>query len=553
MVLNFTLENGGRRDSTSNSSMFNFLHKIGRKQMDYGKMARRDGKLPDISHLRIKDISRGVQKLNQILRACSNGLKFDKYSIQIGQELLKAAMDLEESLRMLVNQQEDSEYSITQPRRSLITLLEEEEDGHDEKQLDSMPRFLGIHSRNYNDIQGAAKTDLKHLTYSSSEVTDSKHGKTVVSASVGSGTDTKTLTTFSEQNNLSSLQCKQEKLRIPNVIAKLMGLDQLPESVDSQVTTTKVSGKQPGKALPNRNDSTRVAVHDKLPPRKDLEDIESMMSSRKAFIKIGKQKSDIIPLNQNTLHRENRYANKLLRGDQQKLQINHGFEQVNMLQKSKFQERRRQSEETKQGSNKQKLQGKQKLNEPMSGATATYSRKKQQQINQETASRKSSKYRIDATHFNEFQDGKHHKNHAKNRSSINFLAQTTLKARSTKGCKLEVPRTNEVITEKGASIYNLPRAPKNLSSILQERKQTRLAVPRQPVQTKGSRFEEVEPKVIRSNKYIARVQSSSVPQEMKKAAKQGSVLCCHVEDEFENRNKPQALVEDSVRSPSYSH
>ncbi|PPR93976.1 hypothetical protein GOBAR_AA26694 [Gossypium barbadense] len=487
VVLDFALENGGRRDSTSNSSMFDFLHKIGRKQMDYGKMARRDSKLPDISRLRIEDISRGVQKLNHILGACSNGLKFDTYSIQIGQELLKGAMDLEESLRMLVNLQEDSKYSITQRRRS------------------------------------AARTDLKlrlkHLTYSSSEVTDSKHGKKVVSASVGSVTDTKTLVTFSEQNNLSSLQCKQEKLRIPNVIAKLMGLDQLPGSVDSNVTTTKESGKQPGKVLPNRNGSTRVAVHDKLPPRKDLEDIKSMMSSRKAFIKIGKQQSDIIPLNQNTLHRGNRYANKLLRGDQQKLQINHGFEQ-----------------------------GKQKLNEPMSGATATNSRKKQPRINQATASRKSSKGHIDATHFNGFQDGKHHKNQAKSRSSTNFLAQTILKARSTKGYKLEVPRTNEVITEKGASVYNLSRTPKNLSSILQERKQTRLeklSVPRQPVQTKGSRFEEVEPKAIRSNKYIERVQSSSVPQEMQKAAKQGSVLCCHVEDESENRNKPQALVEDS--------
>ncbi|MBA0585697.1 hypothetical protein Gorai_016464 [Gossypium raimondii] len=524
VVLDFALENGGRGDSTSNSSMFNFLHKIGRKQMDYGKMARRDSKLPDISHLRIEDISRGVQKLNQILRASSNGLKFDTYSIQIGQELLKVAMDLEESLRMLVNLQEDSKYSITQRRRSRITLLEEEEDGHDEKQLDIMPRFLGIHSRNYNDIQGAARTDLKlrlkHPTYSSSQVTDSKHGKKVVTASVGSVTDTKTLITFSEQNNLSSLQCKQEKLRIPNVIAKLMGLDQLPASVDSKVTTTKESGNQPGKVLPNRNGSTRVAVHDKLPPRKNLEDIKSMMSSRKAFIKMGKQQSDIIPLNQNTLHRGNRYANKLLGGDQQKLQINHGFEQVGMLQNSELQERRRQSEERKERSKKQKLQGKQKLNEPMSGATATNSRKKQPRINQATASRKSSKDHIDATHFNGFQDG----------------------------YKLEVPRTNEVITEKGASVYNLSRTPKTLSSILQERKQTRLeklAVPRQPVQTKGSRFEEVEPKVIRSNKYIARVQSSSVPQEMQKAAKQGSVLCCHVEDESENCNKPQALVEDS--------
>ena len=131
MALAFALENGGklrRTDSSGNSSMISFLHNIGRRQMDYGKMERRNNvvssyqpsssQLPILPHLHIEEISRGAQKLNQILRACSNGLNFDRYSIEIGQELLKGAIDLEESLRMLVNMQEASEYLVTPQRKS---------------------------------------------------------------------------------------------------------------------------------------------------------------------------------------------------------------------------------------------------------------------------------------------------------------------------------------------------------------------------------------------------------------------------------------------------
>lgn len=115
-VLSFALENGGklgRLDSAGNVSVLSFLHQIGRRDLDYGKMERRNGvvdrhqasssRLRSLSNLHIEEISKGAQKLNMILSACSNGKNFDKYSIEIGKELLKGAVDLEESLRMLVN------------------------------------------------------------------------------------------------------------------------------------------------------------------------------------------------------------------------------------------------------------------------------------------------------------------------------------------------------------------------------------------------------------------------------------------------------------------
>ncbi|XVF36117.1 hypothetical protein REPUB_Repub19eG0030800 [Reevesia pubescens] len=741
MALAFALENGGklrRADSSGNSSMFSFLRNIGRRQMDYGKMERRNSvasrqqpsssQLPTLSYLHIEEISRGAQKLNQILRACSNGLNFDRYSIEIGRELLKGAMDLEESLRMLVNLQEASEFLITPQRKSRIILLEEDEDDDDstvqraDQKLLDRPRFtFDRPSRNYNDIQEVARNDLKlrlaALTYSS-EVTNSNYEKKVLTASnshshkrsVSYGQDIKTLTALSEQNHSSSLQSKQEKSRIPNVIAKLMGLDELPGNVDSKVTTKKESGKpkvegmitkkpaqestkkaeqrtkdsatlvispakqkatlaskvplikdkvtsQAGKTLTTRNVNTRVAVHDKLPPQQDLENIKPVTSSRKATIKIDKQQSYITQLNHNSgsgkeiqekerkedsikhreqkgderieikdpvfkgemqqmipymhkrseaavalqekpeysgsmLHGENRYANKLLLGNQQKLHNYHGFKQVHMLQKPELQKKKQQSEEREQQSTKEKLQGKkQKGNEPISGnfskpmSGATNMQKKQPQMNQAATTRKGSTEHFDATQFNRFQDGRHHENPAGDRSSTNLnfkikdslnrnssqhysrgdlesesakarilfavdekpvQVQTTMKARSAKGHKFEASqKINEVMTKKGVSAYNLPRTLKHQSSILQERKQTRqekLAISIEADQMKASRFEEVEAHIIRSNKSEASLQSSSVAQQLQKEARQNSILCSPLEDECQSQNEPQALA-----------
>ncbi|XP_038991477.1 uncharacterized protein LOC120114748 [Hibiscus syriacus] len=351
MALDFALENGGkiRTKSSGASSIFSFLLNIGRRQVDYGKMERRNRAVsrqqpsssqpPILSHIHIEEISRGAQKLNQILRDCSNGLNLNRYSIEIGRELLKGAMDLEESLTLLVNMQETSDYSITPQRKSRLTLLEEDEDDDEntvmmagQKQV-SRPIFsFDRPSRNYNDIQEVARTELKlrlaALTYSSG-VTNSKHDKKVAAASnlhshkrsVSYGPDAKSLTAFSEQTRSTPLQSKQEKSRIPNVIAKLMGIDELPGNVDSKVTTKKEFGNkkvegiiakrpaqesikkaeqrakdsttpslppakqkatiatkippvqdtvkpQGGKTLATRNVSTRVAVNNKLPPQR---------------------------------------------------------------------------------------------------------------------------------------------------------------------------------------------------------------------------------------------------------------------------------------------
>ncbi|GAV78229.1 DUF4378 domain-containing protein [Cephalotus follicularis] len=274
VALAFILENGGklRMDSSGNGSVMDFLNQIGRRSMDNGKIESRSiidyrpstSRFPNLSHLHIKEISKGVQKLNQILKTCSNGLNLDRYSIEIGKELLKGAVDLEESLRMLVHLQEASEYMISPQRKSRITLLEDDEDDDDDdtaqlpnqKQLDR-PRFsFDKPTRKYHNIQEATRTDIKQrvmaLTYSSEATNVDKGNQTPLTSNTVShkrstsySLDVKTSATYGDQkNNLASLKSEPEKGRIPSVIAKLMGLHELPGNVDSKHTTHKDSNSK---------------------------------------------------------------------------------------------------------------------------------------------------------------------------------------------------------------------------------------------------------------------------------------------------------------------
>ncbi|KAF8409958.1 hypothetical protein HHK36_002477 [Tetracentron sinense] len=278
MALAFALENGGklRKMESSGNPMVGFLQHIGTRSMDLGKMERRwsmdksqplSNRFPSLSHLHIKEISRGAQKLNQILKACSNGLNFDRYSIDIGMELLKGAMDLEESLRMLVNLQEASDYMVSPQRKQRIRLLEEEEDDDDttitvneQKQLDR-PRFSfdGPSRNSHDDIHEVAKNGfpkqrLLALSYPTEapRLTREKQVSITSSNSVSRrrsascGPDSTTLAAFSDpRHQSSSSHSKPEKGRIPSVIAKLMGLEELPPDRDSKVgAQNKSSFKQ---------------------------------------------------------------------------------------------------------------------------------------------------------------------------------------------------------------------------------------------------------------------------------------------------------------------
>ncbi|KAG6626808.1 hypothetical protein CIPAW_15G077700 [Carya illinoinensis] len=388
MALTFAIENGRilRTDASGNNPMLGFLQQIGRRSTDIGKIERSSADrqrpssncFPTLSHLHIEEISKGAQKLNQILKACSGGLNFDRYSIEIGKELLKGAMDLEESLRMLVNLQEASEHMVNPNRKNRIVLLEEDEDNEDnisrvaeQKQLDR-PRFSfdksSRHSPKIQEVErNNVKQRLKALTYATEAANNNLESQALITfksasqkQSASYGPDIKILSAFPQQkNHSSSSQSKPEKGRISSVIAKLMGLDDIPHQGDTKITrkadlapkqkaegvplqhmargstknailktkdTTYLESPQRqkvtdakrnhvmldqtfvskgGKNLPTRNASIETIIHNGNSLQKDMEQIQRGTSSEKASLKTEKQQNKIAQLNQNARSQKN--------------------------------------------------------------------------------------------------------------------------------------------------------------------------------------------------------------------------------------------------------
>ncbi|KAI7734203.1 hypothetical protein M8C21_003404 [Ambrosia artemisiifolia] len=239
MAFTYAVKHGGKllnvdfSNASNTSTMIDFLNQIGRRSFE-GANAR-NGTMstslvkhrasngvvaPALSTIQIKEISKGVQNLYEIIRSSSNGTNVNRYSMEVGKELLKGAKGLEESLRMLVNLQEASEMMVKPQRKSRITLLEvddeKEEDGRSkvvERNQVALPRFsFDKPSKRLNSSFSDGSS--KFLTHQWSAAGDT-------AADAGS------------VRSVSYEKPTSEKGRISNVIAKLMGLEEVPVKVDS--------------------------------------------------------------------------------------------------------------------------------------------------------------------------------------------------------------------------------------------------------------------------------------------------------------------------------
>ncbi|KAJ4878298.1 Uncharacterized protein Rs2_43316 [Raphanus sativus] len=213
-ALAFALENAGkatRADPSGNASIISFLHEVGKRSLGLGTSSERRSsqqqlcsssqqQLPMV-HVHIKEISKGAQKLNQIIKACSNGLSFRKgrYSLQYGEEqYVEGAIELEESLRLLVDiQQASSEYLTKKHSQNRFKLLEENDDEEEEEEEQE-----DVWNRNNRKIKETAKADIEMRLLA----LNSKH-----------------------RRQTSGCEDKPQKGRIPNVVAKLMGIGEFPE------------------------------------------------------------------------------------------------------------------------------------------------------------------------------------------------------------------------------------------------------------------------------------------------------------------------------------
>ncbi|GAB4852118.1 hypothetical protein Ancab_016308 [Ancistrocladus abbreviatus] len=177
---------------------------------------------PTLTNLHINEIAKGAQKLNQILQACSiNSLHMDRGSVEIGKQLLKGALDLEESLRMLVSLQEASDYMITPRRKTQIKLLEEDGD-------DDSPVEMAV-QKHVDRPVFSFDNKPKREKWGSMNLANSSHRH-----SASRGEDWEISSVMSKSSGF-----EQSMASIPNVIAKLMGLEELPPDANRKNRTGK--------------------------------------------------------------------------------------------------------------------------------------------------------------------------------------------------------------------------------------------------------------------------------------------------------------------------
>ncbi|EPS71546.1 hypothetical protein M569_03214 [Genlisea aurea] len=97
--------------------------KMALQRMDYG-----------FSQVHVSQIWRGVEKLNQIIKMKDGSMgvhNLDRDSILVGRELLRGAIDLEESLKLLVNLQEDDSNRGRKTRSNVkLIQINDDDDGN---------------------------------------------------------------------------------------------------------------------------------------------------------------------------------------------------------------------------------------------------------------------------------------------------------------------------------------------------------------------------------------------------------------------------------------
>ncbi|KAL0438552.1 UNVERIFIED_CONTAM: hypothetical protein Slati_2338200 [Sesamum latifolium] len=236
MAIAFALGNTAKISTPSSNPLLNFFSRLDCRKMDISNSGKHSPPtIPSVSHIdNLTEISKAV------LRACSRGLNININSIEVGQELLKGAVDLEESLRMLVNLEEASECMNGAQRRSRLTLLDGDDAGRDDarKRVNQMqldrPRFsFDKPSKNSHLVAQKNK-----MTKEQESTLSCPHRRTATC-----------VLDFDGPQVRNSSSSTQEKGRISNVIAKLMGLEELPQKesmkkdLSSRENERKVSSK----------------------------------------------------------------------------------------------------------------------------------------------------------------------------------------------------------------------------------------------------------------------------------------------------------------------
>ena len=636
VALAFALENGGKlgkADTSTRSSMLGFLNPIGRGAVEFSKMEGKgsankhfgsSNHFPNLSHHRIEEISRGAHKLNQILEACSNGVNVDRFSIEVGKELVKEAMDLEESLRMLVNLQETSEYVVGSQRKNGITLLYEDEDEEDnavkmaeEKQID-LPSFsFDKGSRHGSKNQEVGRPGFEQkvtaaLTYTTegSRLNREKQGKITSSTSV-SQRQSVSYTAGVKNPSTEQKQSKPEKERIPNVIAKLMGLNVLPKNenlkhtaeeelsskskrerhVIEQTTneSCKISGvktkdplmqnttfvSQAEKSMLANNISLGVVVH-------DPEEFKPVAISGNATIKLDKHQKPTQTFKQDKpvmqakpgfkeirVPVEKQNGNNVLpRNQQHKSPYNVELQQQSMALKSESPKEKRRQETKEQQSPQPKLVAKKQRRSKMISRSKSKGvvdlQKKQTLAEQARVNKKIAREAAATVQSTRVPNGKYHENLVRSKSSVDLNFNKKDSSPNSSDPQQAKEKLGTLPAMEDRSVHAAPplqkaksrrvnksEMPRRIDEVATRRSHEKRGSHNATEKVRASRLKQAELRIVNSNKSTASIQPlDSAQNEHKEAELEAPTLYDPNEVESQSLEKSQTLLPKESVCPS---
>ncbi|XP_019458602.1 PREDICTED: uncharacterized protein LOC109358677 isoform X2 [Lupinus angustifolius] len=181
----------------------------------------------DPSSLQLMEVSRGAQRLNNVIGSWSRGRSYDGGSEDIAKDLLKGALDLQESLVMLHKVQEASQNLARLKRRQ----NEKSERGRiDKRMIDRTQRPSssadGSSSSCTEELKKVIKESLVRQNVfprtASTQALDSASEFPSTNSSQSFGVQTERLSDFSFSPSTSTKECR------PSLVARLMGLEEAP-------------------------------------------------------------------------------------------------------------------------------------------------------------------------------------------------------------------------------------------------------------------------------------------------------------------------------------
>jgi len=226
-----------RRSTSKNSDTSSMAYKAEKEEMQ--QLSK--GFKKDVNHspssFQLMEVSRGVQKLNGMIDSWTKGVRFDGQSKDIAQDLLKGALDLQESLIMLGKLQEASQFmaelETKQNEKSEMRRIDEvgieriqsSEFGHKKRRHSADGSSRDHHIEELRKVirDSFARQNLLPNPTTTEEM-GYLHLRDLDSASeIPSTTSSQSL--MVRAYDFGALQ---KKAKGPNLIAKLMGLDDLP-------------------------------------------------------------------------------------------------------------------------------------------------------------------------------------------------------------------------------------------------------------------------------------------------------------------------------------